>query len=77
MTEVKKYRVTTHKMEISRPQTYSLIKTWLKKNNVTFNEEYGYSGPKMRYELTLCQVAELISFLEECEALGLDDIQIN
>jgi len=77
MAEVKKYRVTTHKMEISRPQAYSFVKTWLKKNNIPFNEEYGYSGPKMRYELTLCQVAELISFLEEYEALGLTDLEIN
>lgn len=77
MTEVKKYRVTTHKMELSRPQTYSFIKTWLKKHNITFKEERGYSGPHIRYELSLCEVAELISFLEEYEALGLTDLEIN
>ena len=77
MAEVKRYRVTTHKMELSRPQTYSFIKTWLKKHDITFKEEHGYSGPHIRYELSLCEVAELIGFLEEYEALGLTDLEIN
>jgi len=75
--EVKKYRILSHKMELSRPQTYPFIKTWLKKHDITFKEEYGYSGPHIVYELTLYEVAELIGFLEEYEALGLYDIQIS
>lgn len=75
--EAKKYKIVSHKMELSRPQTISFIKTWLKKHDVAFKEEYGYSGPSIRYELTLCQVAELIGFLEEYEALGTFDIQIS
>ena len=64
MAEVKKYRCEVRETQ-SRPGVYPLVKGWLAKQDISYSEEWVYSGKRIRVELTLYEISQILDLLEE------------
>ncbi len=63
MEEAKKYLCRTIRYSSDQGR-YRIVKKWLENKGINY-EESGTYVPEIRYELTLCQVAELVQYLRD------------
>lgn len=74
--KAKKYRCETRESQ-GRPGVYPLVKGWLEKNHIDYEENYRYTTRVLRYELTLYEVNQVLDLLDEYHVLDENQNQLS
>lgn len=73
--EAKKYRCETREVQ-SRPGVYPLVKGWLEKHDINYEEDWGYSCKRIKFELTLYEISQICDLLDEYGIIKNDQNQL-